>query len=107
MKVARTTRWDVAKHGPLSEANIRLRHQPPEMFRISRYSYDAGSRFSQSTRAGVCYVLRGEVRFGETKLHAGDEVSFDDCSCEVEVAGEGRVEVVFVWELPPAPESRV
>lgn len=59
--------WDVAQHGPMSEATVRARHQPARHFRVSPFSYPVGARFTGIMRRKTCYLMKGHCTydFGE------------------------------------------
>jgi hypothetical protein len=111
MKPHEAVTWDEGRFGPLSLEAIRSIHQPANRHRISPNSYAAGTSFSGSTQEGVCYVLRGSVRFefpgGESlTLRSGQFGTLPRGTFGFEVLGPDAAEVVRVWKLPFAVDPQ-
>ncbi len=102
-------KWQSRFSGEPSEAVIRKHFRPAERYRISRYSYPVGSRFSGGMLAGTCFVLAGRcsLAFGKDCIHVGEQdvVKVPGGSYSLEVDGPAAVELVFVWELPAMPQE--
>jgi hypothetical protein len=99
-------RWDFDRWGPPSVEAIRALHQPASRYRISPASYLAGTAFGGTARAGRKYVLAGACAFivgpSTWELQAGDFADIPEGEYLLRVLGSEPVELVSVWELPPA-----
>lgn len=97
-------RWDAKRSGPLCLDTVRALHQPPERFRVSLYSYSAGSSFGGTARAGRIYVLSGACSLSAGvstwNLEAGDIADLPGGQYVFQVVGSSQAELVRVWELP-------
>jgi hypothetical protein len=99
-------RWDTAVLGPMTEAAIRARYQPPNRYRVSRFRLDPEDESSGSMLPALCVCLGGSgtYHFGDTaiSLAAGDYVGLPGGGYRDEAGAEG-FEVVLVFEigLPP------
>ncbi len=102
-------KWQTRFSEELSEGAIRNRFVPSERFRISRYNYPAGARFSGGMLAGTCFVLSGQcsLTFGNDCAAIGekDMVNVPGGSYSLQVDGQKPVELVFVWALPVVPQD--
>ena len=95
--------WDEERDGPLTEDEIRRRHQPATAYRISRYAYPPATRFGGTARAGKRFVLSGNCTFAgkdwSAELSKGSSAELPEGEYEFETS-EG-VTFVAVWLLPP------
>ena len=98
--------WDVVADGPLSEAAVRLKHQPAWHYRISANRLEPGADFGGAARAGFIYVLAGASRWSwqgdVVEIHGGQIAATPAGEYRFTTRGETPCEIVRVWLLPPA-----
>lgn len=96
-------RWHDQYPGDPSEAFIRKRFAPPHEYRVSRYTYPAGTRFAGLMRPGTIFILTGSCsyKFGEIDFHlnAGDVAELPGGADDFSVHEAGPVDLILVWKL--------
>jgi hypothetical protein len=99
-------RWEFERWGEPAAETVRALHQPAGRFRVSPASYPPGTAFGGTSRASRKYVLAGACAFTvgslTWELRAGDVAELPEGTYEFHVVGSASVELVSVWELPPA-----
>jgi hypothetical protein len=96
--------WNADQDGPLTLEGVRAIHQPPNRFRISHQSYEAGTSFDGVQQPGFKYILSGNCVFtfgtSRCELHAGHVCEHAAGEFHFEAGRDEAVEFVSVWELP-------
>lgn len=97
-------RWSDIYSTPLTLEAIRALHVPSSQYRISPKSYEAHIVVPGVSMAGRLYVLSGAcvktVGAWNASLEAGMFADFPKGDYQIEVGGEQRVRLVYVWPIP-------
>jgi hypothetical protein len=95
--------WRAISNQEISKEAIAAMHQPSSAYRVSEYTYPAGTKFPGLMREGTCYVLSGECRFATAEsiwIRAGEFVTLPHGEFQIEVSSSGPATLVLAWALP-------
>jgi|GEM_PF-4696437 len=87
----------------LDVTTLRAAFLPANRYRISEFTYPAGTTINGSMLAGICFTLAGSVYYryddSRVRLQAGEWAELPAGSYELEVEGCGEAKLILVWKI--------
>lgn len=87
----------------ISIEQLKERYSDAELYRTSEYHYNAGTTFSGSMIAGICYAYSGHVTyiFGANAytLSTGQCAKLPGGEYECKVSSDSNAIIVVVWKI--------
>ena len=97
-------KWSDDYDSSLSVDNLRETFSPADRYRVSEFSYPAGTKLNGSMIAGKCFVLSGSVSYhyddDEANLATGEWSELPAGSYELTIKDDCDAKLVLVWEIP-------
>jgi hypothetical protein len=95
-------KWQSHFPGELSDEGIRTHFVPADKYRISRYSYPAGTVFNGAMMSG-CAITFGS---DSVTINENEFAKVPAGSYTLQVDQQKAVELMLVWELPIIRETQ-
>lgn len=102
MNIGSVSKWNEHYNEDMTEQAIRGKY-PAANYRVSCFSYPAGTKFPAAMNKGICLVVKGKCRYSfdnfVVELQAGEFAELPRGSYVLTVAEDEELNILIAWKL--------